>query len=361
MPPGPSSTKTTGNRKSGGAAAVARRANVSVMTVSRVFSGSGRVAEATRERILRAANELNYRPNRAASMLRTGQVDTLGYMVTSTDALHGVFHSESIVGFESVLSAHGYNAMLTIPPKATKDFMEWAEELLESGRCGGLGMYLDVINDAILKRLARINGHIVLMNYRLEDTEKDLGLSTVGFSNRAGVSKAVRHLAALGHRRIGYIGGTPGWHDTLQREAGFRDGMQEAGLDIHEEWVRPGDFSKQHACGEMETNNIFSSNSESPTAIICASDEIAVGAMSMARRYRKNIPGDLSIIGFDNHPWSPWTIPPLTTVSHTGWDLGIKTADILLERIRKPDSPVRHEVLDTKLIIRETTAPPPVE
>ena len=349
-------SKQSSSGKSSKATEVAELANVSVMTVSRVFSGTGYVAQATREKVMSAAKKIGYQPNMAARMLRTGKIENYGYLIPSVSGMEGLFHSESLAGFESIMSQHGLNAMLSIPPES-KDFIQWAKSLISSGRCGGVAIQLDIIKESLLKELNQFKDRLILINYTPLDDQNTFELSSVGYLNRLGMKKAVKHLAAMGHKRIAYIGGNKTWHDSIRRERGFREGMAEVGLEVNEKWVKDCDFGRTFDGGEAEMNNIMIEGKPFPTAVMCASDEIAVGAYRIIRHYKLKIPNDISIVGFDNHPWSSQSLPPLTTLNHGGWQLGVEAAKLLLKMRSENEPKPQNVMLDTELIIRESTAP----
>jgi DNA-binding LacI/PurR family transcriptional regulator len=352
-----SSHPETPEKPRAGAQEVAERAGVSVMTVSRVFSGSASVAEKTRQRVLEAARALDYQPNIAARALRTGRAETIGFLLQSPGALLGHFHSQALAAFESVLSKHDLSVLISIAPEG-ESYRRWAHDLLRSGRCGGLVVQSDEISERQLTALRKIDAPMVLMNFRPDASPEDFGLTTVGYDNRGGTEQVVRHLTALGHRRIAFISGTPTHHDAIRREEAFIAVTCSMGLDVPVDWIRSGDFSRAFECGAAETEYLISEQGNGPTAVICASDEIAMGALQCARRCGIEVPRDLSIVGFDNLRASAYTAPPLTTVEHSGFDLGLLVAELLINQIENPRTPPTKHVLETRLIVRESTAQP---
>jgi DNA-binding LacI/PurR family transcriptional regulator len=357
-------TKTNGGysvrtaRQKGTADEVARRAEVSKMTVSRVFNGSKRVSVDTREKVLKIADEIGYQPNSAARALRTGKLETIGFLLWSHDALRGQFHSESLAGFESIAGQNGLYVNLAIPTGKVS-LPHLADDLIRSGRCGAIVIQSDQLAEQELRELEQMNAPLVLMNYSPDRIDKP-NLSLVGYDNQSGIEQAVRHLAALGHRKIAYIGGTPEHHDQNSRESGFRRGLKGLGLELNEDWIRPGNFQEAFTVGGLQAEYLLAQGSESPTAVVCASDETALGAMLSARRCGLKVPDDLSIVGFDNISYNEYLEHPLTTVNHSGWKMGVAVGETLLKLIESEQSEPIHRVLDTRLIVRQTTSRPRV-
>ncbi|MCA9428680.1 MAG: substrate-binding domain-containing protein, partial [Candidatus Omnitrophica bacterium] len=190
----------------------------------------------------------------------------------------------------------------------------------------------------------------------------EFGVCSIGFDNRKGTRSAVRHLVSLGHVRIAYLGGTPGWMDSIDREEGFRMGMEEHGLQIEERWVEPCDFAQGFETAFERMAQIMSRKVEGPTAVVCASDELAAGALACIRRWGKEVPADISIVGFDDNRWGTYLCTPLTTVRHDGWVLGDQVGEALLQMMKdQKNRPEKETILETQLIVRDSTGPAPQE
>jgi DNA-binding LacI/PurR family transcriptional regulator len=346
----------TGN---GGVSAdeVARLAGVSVMTVSRALRGISGVSPKMRDRIVRIAADLGYQPSQAARSLRTGRIETIGFMISSHDALRGPYHSESLAGIDSIASKQGYGVLLSVPPKGM-GMAEYALRLIHERRVGSLVLQGSRLSKKDLKELEQVQAPKVFINHRAKLTAESGGVCCVGYDNEDGIEQAVRHLAALGHERIAYIGGTPNDRDAIEREAGFRAAMKSLSLKVTDRWIRPGDFALSSEAGQTQTDYLMAEGADRPTAIVCASDGIAYGALTSARRAGLRLPEDLSIVGFDNDIASEHVIPPLTTLNHSGWDLGQRAGAELL-RLIAGEAPEQSEVaLRTRLVVRSSTAPP---
>jgi len=329
------------------------------MTVSRVFSDSTRVAEETRKRVLAAARKLKYQPNLAARALRTGRSDTIGFLLASKTGLEGDFHSASFAAFDSVISTARLSLTLCVPEREGQRVGRMAENLFTSGRCLALVVRYDHLTEEDLEELASLEAPVLLANYDPAMASQFSGLNFVGFDNRKGARLAVRHLIALGHRQIAYLGGTSGWTDSVQREEGYRAAMREAGFTVDEKWVKYCDFAYGFESGREAIAQVLGQKLQTPTAVFCASDEITAGAMAGIRQWGLSIPNDISIVGFDDTRWARFLSPPLTTVSHSGAELGTRLGQILLKLLENPKGGPYHEILETRLVIRDSTGRAP--
>lgn len=329
------------------------------MTVSRVFSNPGAVTAETRERVLVVAAEVGYESNQAARALRTGQSNAVGLLMASHMSLRGSFHSEFLAAFESLASRRGMEVIISAS-NSEEPLWKRAQHLVASRTCGGLVVRYDILSAREVAELSKVDAPLVLANYHREIPLKKMGLHSVGFDNKEGTRSAVRHLVSLGHTRIAYLGGTPGWMDSVDREDGFRTGMSEVGLQVEEPWIESCDFSDGYNTAFERTAQIMSRKVAGPTALVCASDEIAAGAMACLRRWGKMIPDDVSVTGFDDNPWCAYLSTPLTTIRHSGWVLGETVGGVLLDMMKgERPIPAQEVVLELQLIVRDSTGPAP--
>jgi len=342
----------------GGARIIAERAGVSVMTVSRALNGAEGVSEATKRRIRELAEEIGYQPNSAAQSLRRGTSDVIAMLLDSSMGVRGEYHSDTLAGFEQVISAQGYSLLLMVP-RTDEGVRGLISRLVASTKCQAVVLRFDTLSDEDLDSMRDLSAPVVIasgMPARLRD--RDVRYSSAFFDNRQGTARAVRHLVALGHTRIAYLGGTPGWLDAEEREEGFREEMRRNGLPVREEWVKAADFARGFESGSEAMDAVLAAALPAPTAVVCAADKIAAGAMACARRWDLSVPDQLSIVGFDDDSWGTFSSPPLTTVRQDGLLYGQTLGRLILEEIENPDAPGRHVMLDAPLVVRQSTAPP---
>jgi LacI family transcriptional regulator len=181
------------------------------------------------------------------------------------------------------------------------------------------------------------------------------GCNVVNASNRTGTRGAIEHLIGLGHRRIGFITGREDVGAARQRLTGFRDAMTRAGLTIRDRDVVTGDFEEPRG---YEAARELLERDEPPTAIFASSDLAALGVVRAARDLGLQVPGDLSIVGFDDLPEASWVVPALTTVRQPLRDMGRVAVRRLMSMLDDPDQPPATIVLDTELLVRGSTARP---
>lgn len=337
---------------------VAEEAGVSIMTVSRALNGVPGVSKATRDKVKQIADRLGYSPNSAASVLRKGASMTIAMLLDSSLGIRGEFHSDTLAGFEEVISEAGYDLLLMVP-KREDGISGLVQRLIASTRCDAVVTRFDQIQNEDLRLLSNLHVPLVLAlsaSNRFQNSE--LRFSSAAFDNRTGIARAIRHLVSLGHSRIAFLGGTEGWLDSEERIEGYRDEMKNQGLDIREPWIRSCDFGDGVDSGSEAMDAVLSAEVPGPTAVVCASDKIAAGALSCARRWNISVPEDLSIVGFDDDGWTSYSVPPLTTVRQDGFEYGHVLGRLILEELRNPGAMGRHVMIETPLVVRQSTAPP---
>ncbi len=320
---------------------VARRARVSVATVSRALRGLPNVSPHTRERVLTAARELDYHPDPNASRLAAGKTRTVAMAVPSPSLWYS---GQVVAGAEAVLSASGYDLMLFVVADAASRRRLLAGPDRLGKRVDGLIMVdcaPDVPTDFPLVTVgAEIDGH-----------------SCAVIDNRAAGAMAARHLLELGHREIGLIGGDPDVDPASTqglRRTGFLDALVQGGVSVPRRWDRDGGFS---VVGGYEAMAEMLAGSDRPTAVFAMSDDMAFGALRAAAEAGVSVPDELSLIGFDDHAIA-FTVG-LTTVRQDPEALGAGGAHLLVELLEDPATPPRRVEEPTELVPRESTAPRP--
>ena len=331
---------------------VARKAGVSVATVSRVFNDSGPVNEATRHRIREVARELRYVPNSAARSLSMRRTGTLGVLLPD---LHGEFFSEIIRGLDQAVQRRHHHLLVS---SSHNDRHEVAAAIRAMrGRVDGIIlMSPDVDAETLVDELPE-RVPVVLLNCAVRDERFD----SLEIDNFGGARAMVEHLVACGHRRIAMIQGWARNHDAQERLRGYRAALRAAGLEPRPEWELPGDFSE--SAGHRGAVALLA-QAERPTAVFAANDATAVGALSALRDAGVRVPEDLAVVGFDDVPIARYVSPPLTSVRVAVSELGARAADTLLAALAADAQHRRgHVVLPTSLVVRGSCGcrdrPPP--
>ncbi len=308
---------------------VARRAGVSVATVSRVLTNSPLVNAETRARVQQAMDALEYRPNRVARRLRgdAGQAGLLGLVVPD---IQNPFFAEVARGVEEVAQARGYMVFL-----GNSDEDEAVErrylELMRAERVDGIILPASSDNAAAVTELARGGLPVVCVDRRLPRA----ALDTVIADNVEGAYAAVRHLLAVGHRRIGFGGGRPQLSTTRERREGYGRALAEAGLAADEALVRAADSRE---AGGREAARALLALPHPPTALFVGNNLMTLGALEAVHGMGLRVPDDVAVVGYDDMPWALAFNPPLTAVRQPGQEGAVRAR--VRQRLR-PRTPRR--------------------
>jgi DNA-binding LacI/PurR family transcriptional regulator len=323
---------------------VARHAGVSYQTVSRVLNDSPSIRPATRAQVLRVIDELGYRPNAAARALVTSRSKTIG-VLSIESALYGP--TTSIQGVEVAAREAGYRISVTNISADEYDSVRSGLEFLLSQSIDALVILAAQVNvfDAV-RRLP-----ISVPFAMLQATDLDAGHS-VSVDQAGGARLAVRHLIDLGHTEILHIAGPAGWIEAEERAEAYRSELASAGLRARAQVI--GDFTADFgylAGRELLRDRDF-------TAVFCCNDQMALGFLHACRDAGVRVPEDVSVVGFDDIPESLHFAPPLTTVRQDFMEIGRRAVASLLSELAG-GTPLPHEPIPPRLIIRESTGPAP--
>jgi DNA-binding LacI/PurR family transcriptional regulator len=328
---------------------VAARAGVSRTTVSFVLNGRAdvQIPPATWRRVEEAALALGYHPHGAARQLAGGQSLTLGLVLRQSAAqvAADALLSETLYGLAAAARSRGYRVLVEplAPGEGTYS------HLLLSQNTDGLVVSGPRADDEDLALLVRQGFPIVLQGNR-----PDLDAPSVDVDNRAGAREAVKHLIRLGHRSIACVTNAPlAYTASEERLAGYRDALRDAGIELDDALVVEGAFDA--ASGHRAMSELLSR--AAPTAVFVASDVVAFGVVRALRDAGLEVPGDVSVVGFDDIPLAEHFAPPLTTVRLPAHGLGAAAGQALIDRVA--GRPVASRtLLPTQLIVRESTGPP---
>ena len=340
---------------------VARLSGVSVTTVSAVLNSREWVRPVVAQRVKEAMEALNYRPDYVARSLRTKQTNTIGMVITD---IASSFYTEMVRGVQDTAREAHYSLILC----NTDDQSEEEERhliTLYSQRVDGIILATTYQHEAQLPR-GRRPCPVVLVDRVLPGYKGD----TVVIDNVAAAYTATQHLIGLGHTRIGIISGKPGIATARDREEGFRKAMQDAHLEVPEQFAKCGGFRME---GGYHSALELLGMPGRPTAIISCNYLMTVGLMHAMIEIGIPCPQELSIVGFDDFDtglegFSLASLfnPKLTTIRQPAYEIGRRAFEMLLQRMttleKAPDSGAGEILtLDAALIIRNSTAPPPLE
>ncbi len=326
---------------------VARRAGVSTASVSHVINQTRPVSGDLRQKVLAAMQELEFRPNRLASGLRSGHSKTLGMIMPDSD---NPFFAEVARGAEEASARWGFSIILCNSKGDADIELMYAGLLIEKQVDGILFFAAGVSEERLMAALRASCVPMVVTDRESMDVSADF----LGIDNVAGGRLATKHLLDLGHRRIACIAGPSDHTPSAGRVIGYRQMLRECDIGGDEELVVKGDWrsggGRRAALGLLALP-------DPPTAVFACNDMMAVGAISAAAGLGLRVPGDISVVGFDNVELASFTVPALTTINQPKHEVGSTAVAMLMDRIKAPALPSRRLVFPLELIVRKSSGP----
>jgi LacI family transcriptional regulator len=327
---------------------VARRAGVSTMTVSRVINSSGYASQDVRVRVEQAVAELGYVPNALARSLHVKNTHTLALVLTD---ISNPFFTTVARGVEDAASARGYSVMFCNTDESEAEELEHVRVLLQK-QVDGLLLVPACCSPQSVELAGQRGTPVVVLDRRVEGAEVD----TVRCDSEGGAYAVVRHLVDLGHREIAVLSGPPGVSVTVDRIAGCRRALAEAGVALREDLLLAGRLDQ--ASGADLTRRALAL-SPRPTALFATNNFIAIGAFAALRQAGLRVPQDVSLAGFDDLPAALVIDPFLTVAVQPAYEMGRCGTELLLDRLSAggPQG-VQDIVLPAELVVRRSTAAP---
>ncbi|MFP4661602.1 MAG: LacI family DNA-binding transcriptional regulator [Halanaerobiales bacterium] len=326
---------------------IARQANVSTTTVSRVINNYPDVSDKTREKIMKIIKENNYRPNSIARSLSTSKSNAIGIFFTDhfNSGLHHPFFREVIYGLEKALGEKGYDIVYFTN-------RHWGDSFSYLDKCqdrhvDGVALMGVLRDDPDLSKLLESDLPSVFVDIDIVGKKASYVIS----DNISGAKKAVYYLHSLGHRRIAMIMGFNTTKTSRERFLGYQEALKELDLPYNPDWIYNGSYSEEG--GYQAIEKILNLDSR-PTALFCQSDGMAIGAMRAIEDAGYKVPGDFSIIGFDDIEASRYVKPALTTMAQNKERMGSSVAALLINMIEKKGQANSPIVLPVELIERES-------
>jgi LacI family transcriptional regulator len=314
---------------------VARLSGVARTTVSRVLNGGPNVRDPVRRKVLEAVKALDYRVNPQARSLAGGASGVLALILASDlDAEPNSFYASALeLGAIRECLLAGFQLITRHVPQDDSAAVQQLLEIATSQRCQGVILTPPFCDNVDLIRQLRTRGvHLAAVSPGGDGRGL---IDAVGIDDEAGGRDIARHLIDLGHRRLAYLSGIPGHLSAKSRLDGVRRAMREAGLDEAALVVEPGDFTFRS--GGLIASRLLSL-SPRPTALICANDDMATGALFAAHRMGLTLPADLSVVGFDDTPVSEVVWPPLTTIHQPIRQIGARAVEKLIDVLNGVES-----------------------
>jgi LacI family repressor for deo operon, udp, cdd, tsx, nupC, and nupG len=320
---------------------VARVSGLSTATISRALRNPEKVAAETRERVLKAVREVDYRPNMLARNLRTDRSFTVLVLVPG---ITNPFFASVTAGIEATAWQRGYSVLIGDTCDSREREAHYAQ-LAETRLADGV---IQLSPDYVPEDQRRPLPCPVVHACGCELT----AAPSVRIDNAGAARELVEHLLARGHRRIGVISGSRENPHAIDRMKGYRQAMQAAGLGLDEALIQYGDFSMESGARAARA---LAALPQRPTALFSMNDEMAIGALQALAQAGLSVPGDMAVSGFDDIKFAAHTIPPLTTVAQPGTEMGAKACEILLDRIEGKNQDNEVHILPHRLILRDST------
>jgi len=322
---------------------VAKLAGVSHQTVSRVLNGAPHVRPDTRDKVLAAIRELDYRPNSAARALVTRRSQTLG-VVSFESTLYGP--ASMLDGIERAARSAGYFVSVAgLRSLDSRSVQEAVDRLRDQGV---EGVVVIAPQTSSVSAVSRLSTSVPVVAVGSGNQSR---VPMVSVDNRAGAVAATRHLLDLGHRTVHHLAGPAGWLESQDRQEGWRVTLEAAGARVPRaesgDWsARSGYEAGLRIAGDREVSAVF-----------CANDHMALGLLRALHEAGRAIPGDISVVGFDDIPEAAYFTPPLTTVRQDFVELGRRALELLVQEVAGAATAQAHVQISPEMVLRRSAGP----
>lgn len=322
---------------------IAKKAQVSIATVSRIINNKGNIKPETKQKVVEAMNELNFTP-KATSMLSNSSSKVILLCIPNSN---NPFNAPVIDGIQSAARRQGYNVLIL----QTKDYYTRSSDfsdILKNNSIAGIIIMSSIPQQSLLEELSFRCPIVMCSEYA-----ENYNISYVSIDDVASAKKAVNYLISTGRTKIGLINSTPFFKYSRHREKGYTIALNEAGLEINPSWIchlSTVDYSMALA----NALHILSLPSR-PDAFFACSDVYAFAIVNASHQLGFRVPDDISVVGFDNIELSIMCTPAITTIEQPCFQLGYQSCELLLEKIKNPNVETKQILLNTELIVRDTT------
>jgi LacI family transcriptional regulator len=324
---------------------VATRAGVSIATVSKVINGRYGVAPATLAKVQAVIDELGYESSLVARSLRSQRTNVIGIVVADIEP----FSAQLLKGAGAAIRERGYELIVYSGSGHGKDNSGWERRYIS--RLGGT-----LTDGIVLVTPTVVDVSDATPIVAVDPHTGPSSLPSVHADNIAGAMTATEHLVGLGHRRIGFLAGRPDLESARQREQGYRAALAAAGIAVDPLLIRVGGYEPDMSRDAARQLLVLD---DRPTAIFAANDLSAIETVQVAHSLGLVIPGDLSVIGFDNIPESALIDTPLTTIDQSIHEMGRQAVELLIDLIDGNTDRPRQVTLPTRLVVRQSCGPVP--
>lgn len=326
---------------------VAKLANVSISTVSRVLNNTGYTSEGTKKKVFDAVENLNFRKNIVAAAMINKQTSTFGLIIPD---IKNIFYADVTRAVEDAANQHGFNVILCNTDNDLNKEAEYINFLMQKG-IDGIIFSTPEIKDRNIKEVikSRPDLPIVILGSKVVGVQVD----EVLVDNFEGAYDATIHLLELGHKKIGFLAGQPDSYATIERQKGYEAALEEYQVPLDSEDIVLDEFKV--GSGYLKGKEMLLKKNR-PTAIFAGNDAIAVGVYKAARELNIQIPEELSIVGFDDSQYAQIVYPPLTTVRTPVFEMGEKAIELGILLSKKNKKFKETITFQPELIVRESTS-----
>ena len=328
---------------------VAKLAKVAPSTVSRVIANSPRISEDTKTRVRDAMDELKYHPNFIARSLASQSTKVIGLVLPHSSGVffQNPFFSEVIQGLSEGVHDNHYALQMT-SGKTEFDSYEGVVQMVQGGRVDGIILLYSMIDDKIMEYLTQRKFPFVVIGKPYDLVDK---ITHVDNDNYMAAKEATDYIIGLGHRKIGFIGGSPSLTVTLDRLNGYKEALRASDMDINEDYIIHGDFLRE---GGQEAVKALLRRTIPPTALLVTDDLMAVGVVNTLTEMQIEIPTEVSIVSFNNALFAEMSRPPLTSIDINIKELGYQAASNLIQLLKNENDPVKRIIIPHTLVIRQS-------
>ncbi len=333
---------------------VAKKAQVHPSTVSRVFSGKASISEATRQRVLTAADDLGFQPNAIARSLKTQKTHTIGMVVPHV--FEGFFDDSFFPQIMRGMLDAAYQQRFKLIVggcQGHQDEIWQIKDIMQTSQADGIVVMSSRLDVDTLDQLIELNTPFVLIGH--PPSEKFSHINWVDADNKTATQIAVEYLISLGHQRIAYVGGDPKTLTTRERQQAYQDTLQAHGLKANPKWIDYGYFDEPGGYTAVQRMKIL--GPDAPTAYYAANDLMAIGILRAAAELGLSVPEEISVMGTNNSYLSQHTTPALTTVDVPYAEIGKKAVELLITQIINLNKAPSSYLEDCQLVVRASTGP----
>lgn len=324
---------------------VSELAGVSLATVSRVMNNNARVSDKTKQKVTAAMEALDYRPSAIAKGLASNKSGSVGVLISE---LHGPFYGMMMSAIETELRNADVHAIIAAGHSEAAEEKE-AIEFLLSRKCDALVLWVESVSDKYLLELSKRSTPVFILGRKINGLAKNC----ITLDNHMGGYLAASHLVKMGHKKVAYISG-PLWKKEAQdRLGGFKAALQEHKVKLNENLIYEGDYQES---GGQEGMQYLLKQRAKFSAVFCANDEMAAGAMSAARDLGLSLPKDLSIMGFDNVKYAEYVYPKLSTINYPVGQMASMAAKWVLKTVYNNKNLEVENHFEPSLVERESVA-----